>query len=644
LKIHPLGRTETVFQQFHIINHNQNVNYLLLLFLISVAGSLQAMPPEPEAYNQLDQAAQDRIDATRSDAMNRGLDRPSTNFLSRMRVAGRDEPDEVVLHVPVILIDFEDNRADAQAHGQAYFRRMLFSSGEVQTGSVREFYAENSYEEVVITGDVAGWYRAPQSYAYYTNRQYGLGNYPRNAQKLAEDAIRAADRDIDFSAYDNDEDGVVDSPFIVHAGGGAEQNPNNVGLIWSHAWNVEALGEMDGVRFHGYTMVPEDGQIGVFSHELGHSLFGLPDLYDTRTRSAGLGIWSVMAYGAWGDRGRRPVQFDAWCKARLGWIEPEILPWNDRFALPSVESSGRALKLWHPDSVGNEYFLVEYRDRSGFDGVLPQAGLLVYHVDEAMENNDHPWWPPDNRGEVHDLVALEQADGRYHLEQFTNTGDTGDPFPGSSGNTSFDADSEPPSRNYVGEDVGVGITEIEITDEGIIANWIVGVDGPPVVEQVLPLHSGWNLTSLRVIPDDLSVPEIVAPLLERGVLVLVKDGSGRFYTPAHNFNNIPGWDVRGGYFINVSDDAALSVQGVEVAPDSAIVLHEGWQMAAYFPAERMNVVDAFASLGNALIMVKDGNGRFYLPRLDFNNMGLLAPGQGYFIKVTGNQTLRYPRP
>ncbi len=38
---------------------------------------------------------------------------------------------------------------------------------------------------------------------------------------------------------------------------------------------------------------------GPFAHEIGHSLFGLPDLYDTDKSSAGLGNWNSMAAGVW---------------------------------------------------------------------------------------------------------------------------------------------------------------------------------------------------------------------------------------------------------------------------------------------------------------------------------------------------------
>lgn len=614
---------------------------LFTISLMLVASAAAAMPLRPDLLQTADRQALTRAAELRADAALRGLDRSGRSVLEALRRRRRDENAEVTLSIPVILIDFADNQADRQAHPADSFDRLLFSDGVVQTGSVRDFYVENSRGEQIIAGQVVGWYRAPQTYAYYTSRMYGLGNYPQNAQRLAEDAIRAADRDIDYGDFDNDGDGVVEAPFIVHAGGGAEEDPNNVNKIWSHAWQVVNLGALDGVRFDGYTMVPEDGRIGVFAHELGHALFGLPDLYDTQSASAGLGMWSAMAYGAWGDNGRRPVHFDAWCKLQLGWAEAPVPRRDAHFALPAAEGTGRALRLWHPDRIASEYFLAEYRDRSGFDGQLPAAGLLVYHVDEAMANNDNPWWP-GHQGNQHNLVALEQADNRWDLETFENAGDAGDPFPGNGNVLSFDAESQPGSRDYGGNETGVAIRDITVTDSGIVADWVVGVEGPAIVRQMIALQEGWNLISLRTTPPVLDVRQIIEPLRAAGVLIFLKDGSGRFYAPEHDFINIPNWDVREGYYVKVSEDAELTVEGEEIEFDRPIPLHDGWQTAAYFPGYALSAPRGFGGLGGNLLMAKNGEGRFYLPRLGFNNMPLLAPGQGYLLRIAGDQVLQYP--
>jgi len=611
---------------------------IVILLLWTAAG---AMPPRPDRLAQWSPDSRARYESIRARAMENGLDVPGAGLVLHRIQLRRDDMQEVTLRVPVILVDFADNEADRRNHPAARYESLLFSEGEYQTGSVHDFYLECSIGQVSLIGEVVGWYRAPQTYSYYVNRQYGLGNYPRNSQRLAEDAIRAADGDIDYSAFDNDGDGVVDAPFIVHAGGGAEEDPNNPNKIWSHAWQAPNLGALDGVHFNGYTIVPEDGKIGVFTHELGHAMFDLPDLYDTRNVGLGLGYWSTMAYGAWGDEGRRPVHLDAWCKLRLGWLSAPYIRYDQHITLPPVYDAGGAFRLWNPDNRGAEYFLVEYRFHHGFDGELPGEGLLIYHIDENSANNDHPWYP-GHQGALHDMVALEQADGNWDLERRENAGDEGDPYPGRSDNHLFNNESTPGSLSYSGEESGVAVRNIQINNDGVEADWEVGQEGPRIIQQTLNLIEGWNLVSLRCTPDDCDVRRMVAPLLEEGSLVFVKDGDGHFYAPAVGFSNIPPWNVRGGYLIKTSRETELTLEGEEVEFDRPIPINDGWQVIAYFPSYQLTPSRAFESLGGRLFMAKDGFGNFYIPRLGFNNMADLESGRGYLVKNIGVGELVYP--
>ena len=78
--------------------------------------------------------------------------------------------------------------------------------------------------------------------------------------------------------------------------------------------------------------------IGLFAHELGHSL-GLPDLYDTDVGNGGVGTWSAMASSVSGGRpttSHTPPHYDAWSKAFEGWVKP------DRALNPPTASSSRS--------------------------------------------------------------------------------------------------------------------------------------------------------------------------------------------------------------------------------------------------------------------------------------------------------------
>ena len=334
----------------------------------------------------------------------------------------------------VLLVDFPDNEG---TRGRDELRELLFSKGTHLSGSMRDFYLEASYGQLDLEGEVLGWLHMPQPYAAYVDGRSGGGAYPKNAQKLAEDALEQARGLVDLARFDADGDGYLDGLFIVHAGGGAEievEPAARAGKIWSHQWTMSAPVPVAGITAYAYCATPEDGKVGVFAHEFGHML-GLPDLYDTSGRSIGVGRWCLMGSGSWNDGGRAPSQLCAWAKARLGWITPHVIGGPRALRIPSSLRDVQAIyRLWDGGAQGSEYYLIEARSREGFDRALPGSGLLVWRVDETRHDNDQV-------GAY--LVGLEQADGRHHLETGINDGDAGDPFPGSAGVTRFDAALRP---------------------------------------------------------------------------------------------------------------------------------------------------------------------------------------------------------
>ena len=160
---------------------------------------------------------------------------------------------------------------------------------------MKEYYVEATGGLVDIVGEVRGPYRLPQTLAWYANGNFGIGRptgTPR-AHIMARDAATAANADVNFAPYDNDGNGYVDAFVVIHAGSGGEQSGNS-GDIWSHKWTLPSVMNADGTKIYAYLTVPEDCRIGVCAHELGHLLFGFPDLYDTDYTSEGVGNWCLM--------------------------------------------------------------------------------------------------------------------------------------------------------------------------------------------------------------------------------------------------------------------------------------------------------------------------------------------------------------
>ena len=364
------------------------------------------------------------------------------------RAALERAPLRGAVRVVVVLVDFSDKAMAADAVDR--FRQLFFSTGELPNGSVKEYFADVSGGLIDIEGEVVGPYRTPQTIAAYAGIDNGMQGSSPNARTMANDAVTLANPDVDFTPYDNDGNGYVDAFIVVHAGRGAEQTGATTD-IWSHKWVLPNERAVDSTKIYAYLTIPEDAKLGVTAHELGHLVFGWPDLYDTDNTSEGIGNWCLMASGSWGLGGDRPVHPSAWCKSTQGWINVVSQTNNADVTISDVKTSRTAYRLWKDGGGGNEYFLVENRQQAGFDESMPGQGLLIWHIDEAIS---------ENTNENHYKVGLKQADGLRHLETNTNRGDAGDPFPGSTGNVSFTGSSTPNSKSHAGSNTFVAVTGI----------------------------------------------------------------------------------------------------------------------------------------------------------------------------------------
>lgn len=429
--------------------------------------------------------------------------------------------EQTTLHAIAILVDFSDNVGTTP---RTHFDSLLASQGTYSTGSFRDFFLENSYNNIDVVMTVVGWFRMPQTYAYYVNGQYGLGTYPMNAQRMAEDAVWAADPTVDFSQFDNDNDGYIDALFIVHAGPGAEQT-GSVNDIWSHAWVTVNVPYVDGVYAYGYSTEPENGKIGVFCHEAGHNVFGLPDLYDYDYDSYGTGKWSLMSNGSWNGGGTSPSHLDARSKIQAGFVTPQVPTTNQMGVLfPRVMDNPVVYKLWSYGTPGLQYFLVENRQRVGFDATLPYAGMLIYHVDDAQSNNNNQWYP-GHTIYGHYRVAVEQADGAWHLERYLNAGDVNDPWPGTLNRRTFNDTTIPDTKDYSFATTYVAVENISNSGDSMTADIYVR---PVGIEEGMSTEK--NLSLFQVSPSIGTKNFIISFFQQDGndnITVKILDVSGR---------------------------------------------------------------------------------------------------------------------
>lgn len=359
-------------------------------------------------------------------------------------------PSEGTAQWCVLRADFQDESADYNTYNVPYFTERFFSSGTAPKPSVNDFYTETSYGKLEIQGAVGtsgtggdGWYKGTQTKQWYIDN---------GGNNLVAEAVLNADPDIDFSQFDVDGDGYVDTVLLYYP------NTTFSGGLWPHrssGLNIHVDGVIvDSYFLSGYSVDNDSHTMVIAAHEYGHIL-GLPDLYDTDYSSNGLARWSLMANNY--DDNQRVPSPDPWCKVQLGWVTPTVITENvNDYPIQSYEDHPEVLKVWTNGQQEDQYFLIANIQKILTDQTRPGDGLLVVHCDDSRTNNrdEYRKWvdvesarglddtnsstprdPIDNGNDGHpnDLYFTGNSDGNYtgEFSNISNPRSSNYPAPGS---------------------------------------------------------------------------------------------------------------------------------------------------------------------------------------------------------------------
>lgn len=328
----------------------------------------------------------------------------------------------------VILVNYSDT-VFVTPTPQVAYTNLLNQTGYSTnggTGSARDYFMANSYGKFSPTFDVVGPVTLPHTQAFYGAND-SSGNDINPVQMVVDACTAASVAGVDFSLYDTDNDGVVDNVFIYYAGHN-EAEGSTANSIWPHRWGVYPIslfpssynysGTVASITFNGkrimdYACTSELRSkvgsmmcgVGTFCHEFGHVL-GLPDYYDTSGKQSNtLGSWSIMDYGNYSNLGRTPPVYSVFDRFFLGWLTPEqetatasltLNPIGQTTTPPAnTTNQGFLLSATTHNLVGStpspaEFFMLEYRQKTGWDTYLPAEGMCIWHIDydqTAWDNN-----------------------------------------------------------------------------------------------------------------------------------------------------------------------------------------------------------------------------------------------------------------
>ena len=317
-------------------------------------------------------------------------------------------------------------------------------------GSVSDYFYDMSKGTYTPQFDVVGPYKLNHSSLYY-----GEGKKD-NTQALVSDACKAADKDVDFSQYDADGDGMVDLVYIIYAGYPASMSgyPND---IWPKS-GTGGFGTYDGKKVSrfgvhaelnfGRELNQKNGYllsgIGLFCHEFSHTL-GLPDLYPTvdasKVDNQNPEMWDLMDGGEYTfNGGYCPTPYSPWEMDAMGWATPVEL--GDEAKQVKLNSYYKERTAYKINGENDEYLLIQNIQKGGWwNGIanVYNTGMLIWRIDYGTKDVNLFDNPNNNIGKP--KVMIVPADG-YVISDY-NHGDgkqwtdaeykaslQADPFPG----------------------------------------------------------------------------------------------------------------------------------------------------------------------------------------------------------------------
>ncbi len=412
----------------------------------------------------------------------------------------------------IILVNFTDSKFDDN-HDKQYYEQVMntpnFTSEEGYVGSVRDYFYAQSNGSFELDFDVFGPVELSHAYAWYGKDDTSSSRRDVRIGKMIKEAVEAADDlGADWESYDWDDDGYCDQVFVLYAGLG-QASGGDANTIWPHEYKLSACPEVSrtpvttasGIIVDTYACSNENqpvllnGQftseyqpagIGTVCHEFSHCL-GFPDMYDTSNQgSYAMGSWDPMSNGSYNGDGMVPANYTAWERIYAGWVEPIVL---DKAAtiknMVSSSQYGRPFIIYN-DNHEDEYYLLENRQKEGWDASLYGAGLIITHVDyDAMEwaYNTVNYYPD------HQRCTIFHADNEIGSTYTSSV--AGDPYPYKSGNRIYNDkltdDSEPAASLYNNNTdgrkfMGKPITSIRSRDDGTVSFSFMGGDDTNIVD------------------------------------------------------------------------------------------------------------------------------------------------------------------
>lgn len=325
-----------------------------------------------------------------------------------------------ILVVPVLIPEYKtidinndgvsDNDQVLKDLKEAFFGNPESEGSKIEYESLSSFYYESSYGNLNIQGEVLPWLDLESVTSYTTAAEITSAVTSTEIVDLAVEHAKSTLGD-DLSRFDSDEDGFIDSIWIIYS---AENYTNGGPMLddmnyWAYTgWaNQDSQGDVDDPVANVYSWASYDFMYEAYGnqrldthtyiHETGH-LLGLNDYYSTDTNGA-----SYSPLGKVDMMDNNIIDHNLYSKMLLGWTKPTLVYGSAEIELNSMQNKDSLIVLRSDDAeVSNEfnpfseYVVIELYTNEGLnnkDATTPlnggllapkDTGVRIYHIDKRL--------------------------------------------------------------------------------------------------------------------------------------------------------------------------------------------------------------------------------------------------------------------
>jgi M6 family metalloprotease-like protein len=306
-------------------------------------------------------------------------------------------------HQLTVMVEFKDRAFKGDEDATLAQWNLIFNAKDLSAppfkGSVHDYFYAQSYGVFELTFDLV-YVKVEGNVEKYAS----TAAHDENSQYLVQDIMEVlSTRNIDWSLYDWNGDGFVNQLLIVYAGQGMnnydKEEYKDKAMIWPHQWwmsehlkdgQSEVYCDPIPVTYNDkeykvdcycalaeLTKNNDYGSFGTLCHEYTHC-FGFPDFYNDTSY---VGSWELMDYGNYNGSGYSPAGYSAHERWMMGWLTPtELSTATTVTNIPTLSDEPQAY-LIRNDGHQDEYYIVENRQKKGWDAGLPGSGVIIFHVD-----------------------------------------------------------------------------------------------------------------------------------------------------------------------------------------------------------------------------------------------------------------------